>query len=72
MRTSNDPFGNQMFINMEMGLFCNIFLSLFSGSFYIEEEKDKLLKLRNSIAIVCQKDEAQQEQNLQNYQKIID
>lgn len=54
-----------MFINMEMGLFCNIFLSLFSGSFYTEEEKDKLLKLRNSIAIVCQKDEAQQEQNLQ-------
>lgn len=38
-------------------------MSLFSGSIYIEEAKDKLLKLRNSIAIVCQRME-HKEQNL--------
>lgn len=45
MKTSNDPFGNKTFANQEVGLFCNLFLSLFSGFFHIEEEKYKLLKL---------------------------
>ena len=59
MKTSNDLSGNKMFISQEMELFCNLFLSLFSGFLHTQEEKYELLRLQNSTAVASQEDTAQ-------------